>query len=106
MKYKIKLDLKILPTLGKIVLAWLALIVIGAVVGVIILLPLNLMEYKELVIEGLAAIIKFVTLILFLKIVLENITIVRAENNPETNLLLTEILKEIKELKDDNKIEN
>ena len=106
MKYKIKLDLKILPTLGKIMLAWLAFIVIGAVVGVIILLPLNLMEYKELVIEGLAAIIKFVTLILFLKIVLENINIVRTEDNPETNLLLTEILKEIKELKDDNKIEN
>lgn len=106
MKYKIKLDLKILPTLGKIVLAWLILIVIGAVIGVIILLSLNLMEHKELVIEGLAAIVKFVTMILFLKIVLENITIVRTEDSPEINLLLTEILKEIKELKNDNKIEN
>jgi|GEM_PF-6834838 len=113
MKYKINLDLKILPTIGKIMLANLIVIMGGGVIGGILMYIFGLMEYKDLVVAAIVVAAKLVTIVMFLKIVLENTTLTRTEDNPETNLLLTEILKEIRELKknneelkDDNKIKN
>lgn len=113
MEYKIKLDLKILPTIGKLVLANLIVVIGGAVISGILIILFGLIEWKDLFLAAITDVTKLVTIVMFLKIVLENTTIVRIENNSEPNLLLTEILKEIRELKknneelkDDNKIEN
>lgn len=113
MEYKIKLDLKILPTIGKIALANLIVVIGGAVISGILIILFGLIEWKDLFLAAIVDVTKLVTIVMFLKIVLENTTIVRIENNPEPNLLLTEILREIRELKknneelkDDNKIEN
>lgn len=113
MEYKIKLDLKILPTIGKIALANLIVVIGGAVISGILIILFGLIEWKDLFLAAITDVTKLVTIVMFLKIVLENTTIVRIEDNSEPNLLLTEILKEIRELKknneelkDDNKIEN
>ncbi len=113
MEYKIKLDLKILPTIGKIVLANLIVVIGGVVISGILIILFGLIEWKDLFLAAITDVTKLVTIVMFLKIVLENTTIVRIEDNSESNLLLTEILKEIRELKknneelkDDNKIEN